>query len=313
MYCKAAKQEGENLEQNSEIKKINSEFDVSQEICHESVIYKQTEKGALHLLFCRPKESGPPMEQTTGGRTAVVWVHGGGFTGGNPQIYLPHCRHMARRGMVGISVEYRLVSKEATLLDSLSDVADAVLYVRAHAEEWEIYPKHIAAVGDSAGGYLVTALATAARGLGLAAASCPDAIVNCNGVVDLTGAFRSYAMGRDRELSPLYQVHAPLPSILHLQGGLDQTVLPQLTKAFHEKCLEAGGCSQMILWPDARHAFIVPGYTATEEQIVRAIREIEAFLERLWPSSAEEQNTKEEAYGDLSFGEPAGRRSGKML
>lgn len=243
---------------------------------YESIVYKEIGQHRLKLLICMPPDN------NSGRKIGVMWVHGGGFTGGEAHTYIPHCRYMALRGMCGISVEYRLVSEKVTLLDSLRDVADAVLYLRAHTAELGLWPGHIIAVGDSAGGYLVTALATVAKRLGFAADSCPDAIVNCNGVVDLTGAFMPYAMGREKELSPMQQVYPPLPPMLHLQGKLDRTVLPQTTEEFHLKCRNAGGLSELIMWPDAAHAFIVPDYTATEEQIIRAVKEIEYFIRRLW-------------------------------
>lgn len=54
--------------------------------------------------------------------------------------------------------------------------------------------------------------------------------------------------------------------------------IPPDSEAFHKACLAIGIDSEYILWPDARHAFIVPEYTASDAQISQAILAIDRFL-----------------------------------
>jgi hypothetical protein len=44
---------------------------------------------------------------------------------------------------------------------------------------------------------------------------------------------------------------------------------------------KAGNDCQVILLPNTRHAFVVPNYTATEEQVVNAITEGDKYLTSL--------------------------------
>lgn len=248
------------------------------------VVYKRVKGRELELVYCLPEQEDKPC-------TAVVWIHGGGLTGGRAEDYIPHCRFFAEAGIVGISVEYRLLSDEVTVEDCIADAADAVRYIRLHAGLFGIDPKRIAVVGESAGGYLATALVTVAEDSD--GCSRPDAVVNCNGVVDLTGAFMYFVSPeshvrpeeaaeevkkRAKELSPLYHVGSSLPPLLNLQGKRDRTVEPGITEAFHRAYREKGGNSEIVLWEDAAHAFLVIGYTATRRQIDRAMAEIWKFV-----------------------------------
>ena len=70
----------------------------------ETIVYKTTTNAAgdaaelkLHLFS--------PGEGT--GRSAVVFFFGGGWMGGDPVQFYPHCAYLAARGMVAMGAEYR--------------------------------------------------------------------------------------------------------------------------------------------------------------------------------------------------------------
>ena len=83
---------------------------------------------------------------------------------------------------------------------------------------------------------------------------------------------------RAAAVSPLRNLTATTPPILIMQGEQDRIVLPEEAKAFHEACRKLGVDSEYISWPDANHAFIVTGYTATDAQISRALLAADTFL-----------------------------------
>ena len=88
----------------------------------------------------------------------VVYAHGGGFFGGNrgmgPWLFL------LAAGYAVASVDYRL-SGECSFPGPVHDVAAAVRWVRAHADEYGLDPGRVAGFGSSAGAYLVNAVALA--------------------------------------------------------------------------------------------------------------------------------------------------------
>jgi acetyl esterase/lipase len=93
----------------------------------------------------------------------VVYLHGGGFSGGTHKITRDPLGYrvtqvMSTRGIAVASVGYRL-SAEARFPSQVHDVKAAVRWLRHHAAELHIDPRRIGAWGASAGGYLTAMLA----------------------------------------------------------------------------------------------------------------------------------------------------------
>jgi len=88
-------------------------------------------------------------------RPAIVFFFGGGWVGGTPKQFYPHCRDLAELGMVAISAEYRIKSKHGTTpMACVEDGKSAVRYLRANANQLGIDPDRIVSGGGSAGGHV---------------------------------------------------------------------------------------------------------------------------------------------------------------
>lgn len=199
-------------------------------------------------------------------RPALVWMHGGGWTSGEASAGFPQARYFAARGMTAISVEYRLAKPGGPWIrDAVADCRDAVKYVRAHAAELHVDPTRIAVAGDSAGAHLAAS-----------AADLAGAMVLYNGIYDLTVDDRTALTGSveaSREVSPIFHVPARIPPTIVLHGRKDTSVSVEQSKRYAE-ALQA----RLVLFENARHAFVLPGYTAPEHQVVDALREADEFL-----------------------------------
>jgi acetyl esterase/lipase len=91
-------------------------------------------------------------------RPLIIWVHGGGWIGGNKD----HCPavSMVKDGFVVASINYRL-SSEAPFPAQIEDCKAAVRYLRSRAKEYNIDVDRVGVWGASAGGHLVALLGTA--------------------------------------------------------------------------------------------------------------------------------------------------------
>lgn len=85
---------------------------------------------------------------------AVVWIHGGGWTGGtkNETRAQEICSTLAAAGYVAVSIDYRL--GDGAWPTNLHDCKNAVRFLRANATKYQIDPSRIAVAGGSAGGHL---------------------------------------------------------------------------------------------------------------------------------------------------------------
>ena len=179
---------------------------------------------------------------------AVVFVHGGGWVGGDKKEFVTKATELATRGYVSISINYRLAPKHKYPA-AIEDAQRAVRWLRTHASEYHVDPKRIASMGTSAGGHLATLLGLtddpSRVGDGPVVSSRVNCVVDYYGRMDLTidptsekhEDYRERFMGTTlatsiesqrayRRASPFFHVDKLSPPILIVQGGLDQQVEP---------------------------------------------------------------------------------------
>ncbi len=90
-------------------------------------------------------------------RPAIVFIHGGGWSGGSRGGWSKQAEEMARLGYVAISIEYRLAPKHKYPA-AVIDCQGAVRWLRVNSEKYKVDPERIGSMGDSAGGHLAAML-----------------------------------------------------------------------------------------------------------------------------------------------------------
>jgi acetyl esterase/lipase len=116
---------------------------------------------AIPVLVTTPIEGRRP-------RPAVLWMHGGGYVIGSPEVEAMGSSRLARDlGVVVVSPDYRL-APEHPFPAALDDCMTTLVWMRANAEELGIDPDRIAVVGASAGGGLAAAVAQRGHDEGIA-------------------------------------------------------------------------------------------------------------------------------------------------
>ena len=115
-------------------------------------------KGGGHPLLLdiiRPKDT--PKDPMP----AIVFIHGGGWSGGSKNDCVAFATIAAQHGYFAATIDYRL-SGEAPFPAQIEDCKCAIRWARAHAKEYNINPDRIGVWGGSAGGHLVALLGTTA-------------------------------------------------------------------------------------------------------------------------------------------------------
>lgn len=152
------------------------------------ITYNKTLTGELKLRAMRREKGAPEdatdlfkgTEQDTA-RPVILWVHGGGFTGGSRNDLESYAKAFAQRGFVSVLPDYALVPQQdfATKIfgvaanagttlnvtnvsqEAQRNIQTAVRYLRASATSLNINPAKIYIVGVSAGA--ITGIRTATR------------------------------------------------------------------------------------------------------------------------------------------------------
>jgi acetyl esterase/lipase len=111
----------------------------------------QDERTKIRLRIYKPKSSPTPTP-------VLIWLHGGGYVMGKPEMDDFRCAQYARElGIRIVSVDYRYAPKHPFPI-GLEDSYAALKWVAAHAQQLGIDAKRIAIGGASAGGGLAAAL-----------------------------------------------------------------------------------------------------------------------------------------------------------
>jgi acetyl esterase/lipase len=117
------------------------------------VEYGKGGEKALKLDIIQPKEKPEkPMP-------VLVFIHGGGWRGGNKNAGARKLVPFARRGYFCATIDYRL-SNEAKFPAQIEDCKCAIRFLRSKAKEYNLDPDRIGVWGSSAGGHLVALLGT---------------------------------------------------------------------------------------------------------------------------------------------------------
>jgi acetyl esterase/lipase len=126
---------------------------------HPNLTYAVVGGRALQLDLYLPAGPGP--------HPVLVWIHGGGWSGGARYPAPAFVTDMREQGFAVAAVTYRLTSQAAlfggapiTFPAQIHDVKGAVRWLRANAAAYGLDPARFACWGTSAGGHLSALLAT---------------------------------------------------------------------------------------------------------------------------------------------------------
>lgn len=107
---------------------------------HANVKYGPHDRNVLD--FWQAKGEGP--------RPLFVYIHGGGWTGGDKKQDTKRYQPFLDKGISCAAINYRL-SGQAPLPAPVHDAARGIQFLRTKAAEWQIDTRHIALTGGSAG------------------------------------------------------------------------------------------------------------------------------------------------------------------
>lgn len=222
-------------------------------------------------------------------RPAIVFFFGGGWQAGSPAQFEKQCRHFASRGMVAITADYRVGSRnKAKASQCVADAKSCLRWVRKNAERLGIDAERLVAAGGSAGGHLAAATAFVPgfdeKDEDIKIRCIPNALVLFNPAlilaplegVELKGFGTNLSSerlgGEPAELSPAHHIKPGAPPTLILHGKADTTVPYFTAEAFAERMKKSGNQCVLVGYEGQPHSFFNVGkYSET-------LAEADAFL-----------------------------------
>ena len=233
---------------------------------------------ALDLYLPKQRSTDKPLP-------VVVYIHGGGWSGGSRAGGGPALGAATSGNYAGISVGYRL-SAEVKWPAQIHDCKAAIRWIRGHAKEYNLDPDHIGITGSSAGGHLVCLLGLTGDTKELEGtigeftnlSSKVNCVVNFYGPTDmaaplmqgdaalkddpavsaLLGGSLAEKAAEAKAASPLTYVHAGTPPFLTVHGTKDMRVNFSNATKLHEALTKVGSPSLLLPVTDGGHGFYSP-------------------------------------------------------
>ena len=144
----------------SELQKVRRKFpdaELVQPIS--SDLYKVVENRLYSTIGKRKLYLDPYLNQSIKKKPAVILIHGGGWKSGDKEMMKPLAAAIAAHGYHCFAVEYRL-SGEAQYPAAMEDVVNAISFIKANAEEFNIDSGKMAVLGTSSGGQMASLIGT---------------------------------------------------------------------------------------------------------------------------------------------------------
>jgi acetyl esterase/lipase len=202
----------------------------------------------------------------------VVVIHGGGWANGSKDApkFVEWAKYFAGHGYISAAINYRFLPEfkfPAQIVDSKS----AIRFLRANAKKYNIDVNRFAAVGSSAGGHLVSLLATTSETKDFDQGEYLDQSSAVQAVADLCGpsdflSFRTETNAAERlfgdkladkefvkKQSPFHQVSAKSAAVILLHATDDKTVPIEQSRTFHKALKDAGVETVLLEFPDGGH------------------------------------------------------------
>lgn len=233
----------------------------------------------LQLDLATPKDGDGPFP-------AIVFIHGGGWSGGNRHAFRSKMEDAARRGYVAATISYRLTQPDKEtgrgkqpFPAQIHDCKAAIRWLRANANEYKINPQKIGVTGASAGAHLSLLIGLTSPSDNLEGnegnpnqSSRVQAVVNIFGPTDLVreyetapgavGFLKAFFNATPDEAKEQYLAASPItyvskddPPVLTLHGDKDALVPPEQAKLLDERMKAVGATHELLMLPEQGHGF----------------------------------------------------------
>lgn len=218
-----------------------------------------------------------PTTPTEARRPAALVVHGGGWRNRTPEDMQSIAEQLAGQGYVAVNIEYRF-APEYQFPSQLHDLQQAMAWIHANADDWQVDTDRIVGVGFSSGAHLVSLLALAgnegplaepyggkqSRLAAVLAGGLPSDLLKFEDgplVVDFIGGTRAEETETYRLASPAWQITSQAPPFFLFHGKWDKLVPVDHATDFYQALQDNNIESELFLqrWRGHITSFLLRG------------------------------------------------------
>lgn len=241
---------------------------VSTTTTENNLLYGSNERQVLDISYSNDLAS--PV-------AAVLFIHGGSWISGDKSNMLKYRSSVINEGYVYVSMNYRLMTTQATYLDMLEDIDLAIQFIKNQTSRMPIDTSQIVLAGESAGAHLAMlysyrntspipirfllalvppvdftdpnyiSFGNASTQLFLANQLMQTNIVDENELI-LNGYPESWL-----DASPIYYLDTAIPTLIGY-GALDELIPQSNYLRFLDRVLEFNAPVEAIVFPNSGHS-----------------------------------------------------------
>lgn len=203
------------------------------------------------------------LPKTRDKTTAIMFIHGGGFSAGSKEEMTSYAEQYANMGFVTSSINYRL-SLNDSYPAAINDVQDAIIWMVQHADEYGYDANKIVLVGYSAGGTLalnagLNSPQHVATIIDVAGITDIKALIETSSIPELRTDVAKYMGGKDPAIaSPINQINQNSPPVLIFHGDKDDIVPMDQSLALEEKLKNENVPVRLVVFSNKGHGIMLP-------------------------------------------------------
>ena len=180
----------------------------------------------------------------------IVIFHGGSWSVGDPNMHYADCKYWASRGMIAVSVSYRLKKRDKVEVpfECMKDAKSAIRYLRTNAKKLKVDTHKIVVAGGSAGGQLAASTSMIPKVnddvYDLAVSAEPQATI----------LYNPWFKCR-KEWSPTHNIVKNLPPMIIFSGGKDPGIPEQGMVDFYNAMKASSNKVELYIGKNGKHGF----------------------------------------------------------
>ncbi|MBT8035988.1 MAG: alpha/beta hydrolase [Verrucomicrobiae bacterium] len=246
----------------------------------QSYLY-QSEDGFELVAHCFFPDNHDPADPSP----AILFFHGGLWDVSMITQFAPHCMHFASRGIVAVTVEYRVTAKhDSTPEDSFEDAQMAMLWLKHNHAILGVDPNRIIAAGAASGAHMALSLAMLPEVIEMEGYSPrPLAVIGLSAIVNTTKKGMEFDRFSDPKKatknSPSNNIRRGLPSTLLIHGKLDTIVPHDQVEKFAKSMKRKKNPCEFIDFEAVNHSFF--NFNVSAKHFELTLNSMDAFLTRL--------------------------------
>ena len=238
---------------------------------------------------------------TGSGHPILIFVHGGAWSEYSKELFAPVAMKLLPEKMVVVVPDHTLYP-DAGYEQMAGEVAAALSWTLENIERYGGDARRVVIAGHSSGGHLVGLAVMDPRFLRVhghtEAEVCGMALLSGSYDIQAQYGFERAkdgsslaetilgvmgGEGRFSAASPVSYARPDLPPTLILHGGEDQTIPVSIASDFHAALQEAGGRSELKVYPGRGHSEML--FAALVEERAQIVADISDFVHGLSPVS----------------------------